>query len=45
MRTDKAGGNNVDHDQFFKRMMHLFLREFFELFFAEMVSRFDFDRV
>lgn len=35
----------MDHDQFFKRMMHLFLREFFELFFADLVSRFDFDRV
>jgi Domain of unknown function (DUF4351) len=35
----------VDHDQFFKRLMHLFLREFFELFFADWVDRFDFKRV
>jgi hypothetical protein len=35
----------VDHDQFFKRLMHLFLREFVELFFADWVGRFDFGRV
>lgn len=35
----------MDHDQFFKRMMHLFLREFFELFFVDWLNRFDFDRV
>ena len=35
----------MDHDQFFKRLMHLFLREFFELFFADWVARFDFARV
>ena len=35
----------MDHDQFFKRLMHLFLREFIELFFADWVGRFDFTRV
>jgi hypothetical protein len=35
----------MDHDQFFNRLMHLFLREFMELFFPDWVDRFDFDRV
>jgi len=35
----------MDHDQFFKRLMHLFLREFFELFFEAWLDRFDFARV
>jgi len=35
----------MDQDQFFKHLMHLFLREFFDLFFPQWLDRFDFSRV
>ncbi|WP_020470233.1 RpnC/YadD family protein [Zavarzinella formosa] len=35
----------MDHDQFFKKLMHLFLRDFFEIFFPAWVNRFRFDQV
>lgn len=35
----------MDHDQFFKRLMHLFLREFFDLFFPQWLDRLDISRV
>src|SRR5207237_5165694 len=43
--TRRSSDLVVDHDQFFKRLMHLFLREFVDLFFADWVGRFDFAQV
>ena len=34
----------MDHDQFFKRLMRLFLRDFFEVFYPEWAGRLRFDQ-
>lgn len=35
----------MDHDQFFKHLMKLFLRQFFELFYPQWIGKLDLDHV
>ena len=37
-------GCPMDHDQFFKHLMKLFLRQFFELFYPEWIGKLDFEK-